>query len=942
MKKINISGRILMAVLLCAVLLTNMAPSVVYATDGYQKQVKHYRTIVLSSDGIVDTQHDYDIYGREDDKSKPGYEGHFSTDISDQMKGKVEKENLLTILKNSYEQNYAVDLISSLIYLLASSLHLLFDEMGIGLDNIIFGRVGGNGVRVSDGDTTNYSYDDIVVSLFHFELESGNPYGVIAAMIYNAIRKYMYIIMIVVAFAMFAKLAMKSDIPLAKLDFKNKLFSLMEIFALMIFMPYFLEIGLYVRDILLKGIVGDSMLDMFGSAKYGILNTFKDNCNVSFWSDAPSLISSILYFAAVCVSLVLAAMYVANALAMLVQVVAFPIVCIKTLFDKRALGSWVMEVIGLAAVPVIDGTLFLVPLLFAKASNGAVGLNFVSLLMCGSMLTVRQQFRKAIGLASNNMLEAGGLMTAMGMARLISSVGRAGKRAIGQAAGGFKQGASDDAMATYYDVQAKQDEFNQKDAEAQIDNGYFNSRGGVGENPAAKTGMGAGMGLGGDLSYKSQKLNDINKKLSTPHETSADNVHVADITNQSPSEEQAKRTQDLRDAQVATILGKKAPVKDNVADEFATIDNFESQEFANKLSNAKKAQLYRERAKHARAQGIKSSLVTAGGAIAGGITGFAATAYMDSGTSAMITSAGVDLGASAGGAVSSIENMKRLSDDAKKDRTVEGEGSELGYTIKTAEDGAHLYTYSRFNDKEPEKFAEAFVDFSDLPATSNVKESAGTGEMVTTEGWYETNGAKIVDAYETAETVDGPRLAGPQVDKATGEYYYSVDGRVIYGNDATDNVVTVEESTMGSRERFANIMNQNSDFKDFYVQELGDAVQNVHLSKSVEAYCDDNHRMARTEHAQMSMDVNLTPSRKNQGNRKISSLKDETISHISSLVSQPIMKEVQDYVDNPSKSISMTSEDYNAIGEITKEFANSAANDYLEAHGYHFDELIIR
>jgi len=463
---------------------------------------------------------------------------------------------------------------------------------------------------------------------------------------------------------------------------------------------------------------------------------------------------------------------------------------------------------------------------------------------------------------------------------LISSVGRAGKRAIGQAAGGFKQGASDDAMASYYDVQAKQDEFNQMDAEAQIDNGYFNSRGGVGENPAAKTGMGAGMGLGGDLSYKSQKLNDINTKLSTPHETSADNVHVADITNQPPSDEQAKRAQDLRAAQVASILGKNAPVKDNVADKFATIDNFESQEFANKLSNAKKAQLYRERAKHARTQGVKSSLATAGGAVAGGITAFAATAYMDSGTSAMITSAGIDLGASAGGVVSSIENMKRLSKDAKKDRTVFGEGSELGYAIKTAEDGAHLYTYSRFNDKEPETW-EASVDMTDLPAVHKSSKEEGKGEMVTTEGWYETNGERIIDAHEgeqfrPANDKSSSRLAIEQGSAiALSEEVEIINGNISNesvnnGNNIVDGAihasVNVRKKEFNeARESLAQYCGNHEDVFESLKTSFGEGVRELHLNNEVYSKGDSNFEEAEKISRDMHANANITVEEKAQG-----------------------------------------------------------------------------
>ena len=955
MEKKIITGRIALAVLLCAVLLTGVVPQEVYAGEppygsyGVPAKDSYDGFVTTESSPVSSTGTSYNDGIIDSDRAKGDIyygDGFYTTDISSQLKDKAEEKGFWEKTADMLNMSGIESALSQLFYAIASGLHLLFDEAGIALDNIIFGRVNGFGTRVV---TPSESPDgrDVVVSLFRFEMETGNPYGVIAAMIYSVIRKYMYILMIVISFALFVRVAWTGDNPTAKKDFRANLGKLFQVFALVVFMPYFLEVGLYIRDIILHGVVGESMFSLFGSNRIGLLQVFKENCGDRPDLFTPALMSSLLYLAATCLSLVFAVLYVTNALSLFVQVVAFPVVCVKSLFDNKALSSWTWEVVGLASMPIIDGILIFIPLLLNKAANGTVGLNFVSLIACGCLMAVRQQFRKAIGLQSNNALEAGGLMTAMGMARLISSVGRAGKRAIGQAAGGFKQGASDDAMASYYEAQAAMDTFNKQDAEAQVDNGYFNARGGVAENPAAKTGMGAGMGLSGDLSYKAQKLNDINTKLSTPHETSADNVHVSDMTNVAPSMEKTKREQDLRDAQVTAVMGKKAPVQDNVADTFANIDNFESQEFANKLSNAKKAQLYRERAQNARRQGLTSSFATAGGAIAGGMTAFAATAYMDSGTSAMITSAGVDLGASAGPALSNMVASRRMSKDAKTDRTVSGEGSELGYTIKTAEDGAHLYTYSRFNDQEGERL-EAFVDMTDLPAVHKARQkNMSNGEMVTTEGWYETNGAKIVDAYESAAQTDGPQISGPQTDTATGEYYYTVDGSSIraegnghlaIGQNMTANVTV--KPFENAKEDFVNYMNSEPDLKDSFEDNFADAVSRSYNDDKLKAIGNNKYEEAKSISNGMKTTVNLDAALKEEGNRRIDALHNEVRKDVFMSIYGP----TREGVDSTASAlgIDIPPQEQLNIDVVTEFLANNQTERYISEQGWDFDSLVVK
>lgn len=912
MRKRRFLGRRVVAVLLCAVLMMNFTPHVfayaAYLPNGAPSNLPEDFNGYVSEDYIesreyVDTGLREGLVSTSKDSIYSSDGSYYSKDITSQLEAPKQEpasvwqqalDSLISVIKHE-GQGALASLISAFIYSLAVAMEALLNDAGIALDNIIFGRVGGNGVKVAA---------NTYVSFFHFELEKGNPYGVVAAMVYSLLRKYMYIIMILVAFFSLIKVARNNDIPRAKLDFKEKMLSLFQVFGLVVFMPYFLEVGLYIRDIILHGVLlgNDGILGVFTGTDVGLISAFRENCGDVLINE-PELMASVLYFAATCVAIVYAFLYIGNALRMLIHTISFPIVCVKSLFDNKALGTWTWEMVSLAAVPIFDGLLLMVPVIFNKAANGTLGLNFVSLITCCCMMTARQQFRRSVGLQTNNAMEVGGFMTAMGMARLIGSIGHAGKRAIGQAAGGLKQGASDDAMANYYEAQAAKDRFNTRDAEAQIDNGYFNSHGGVGENPAAKTGMGTDMGLCGSLAYKMQKAAEAKSK--EPESVTSD-VYVRDAEY---DKQATAREQDLRDAQITAVLGKQAPVQGNsVAEEFATIDNFESQEFANKLSNAKKAELYRQRAHNARVQGITSSVATVGGAVVGGTVGFAGTAYMDSGTSAMITSAGIDLGSSAGSAISGAVSIGRQVQDANKKRTITGEGSELKYEINVDKEGAGLHTSPRFGEVYP-----ASLESNNLPATNDTQ-----GDMSATPN------------REAQQSINIQQIGGPMKDATTGEYYYAADGSPI----------TVEVPNMNNQERFVSWMNANEDFKESYLNNVQDAVRETWNDEVTYFNGDTNYKTAAALSAQAKMNINITPEEKYKVNCDIENYKNATLGEVSVSVGGPVMKKFNDQIGETGKEISK--QDYAAIVSQTQDFAKTKAEEYIAYQNWDFDALMLK
>lgn len=892
--------------------------------------------------------------------------------------GKSEEELYSMAYHATVDDQGAVgDIVGELFYTLASFLEGICNFAGITLDGVIMGRVGGNGALVDRGDNLG-SGDDTVISLFHFELEKGNPYGVIAALVYSTVREYMYIIMILVAAVLVIKSGLKSDTPRSKLEFKNTLSSMALILALMVFTPYFLEVYLYLRDVLLSGVVGDSMLELFTDDTNGLIGAFRGVCDDYIELTGRVLwTSAALYLAVIGVTLIFAAMYIANALATLLHVVAFPVVCVKSLSDKKALGAWTWEFVGLTVMPIIDGILLLVPLLFNKFSNGAMALNFISLLACGGMLPARQQFRKSLGLQSNNMMESGGLLTAIGMSRLIGSIGRAGGRAIGQVNGGIKQGASDDAMGNFYDAQAQMDTAVKENAEKQINSGYFNSNGGIAVNPASLSGMGGEAGAEGNLSsrtsgsqvsHKQRMFDEANEKRESHN--NAEFISGALNEQEIIANDAATvsgREQDLKAEQIRSILGRNMPVEseNNLYDRFATVDNFESQAFANKISNARKAALYRERARSARRQGVTSGVLTAGGAALGGMVGFAATAYMDSGTSAMITSAGIDLGATSGNVYKDISETRRLRRDANRETIIGGDLSDIHYTIHVGRDvpeDERLRTRDRYSTIEP-----VFGGTVETPVEPEGLEDFQSGfqSPVETQGWYSymddlginVDMSKRYDS-STGEWFD---MHGIGVDESrnfdfsTGEWFDKADGSNLH-SDATSNGwearnsvdlrawrTNVTEDMVNSIPAFKTFMrnNLNQEFTSKYTSTLDSVAKELFEDKSKNAIHRKNYRAAEELTKQFDSVANRSPEEIAKHNAQIRQYKKQTSAMITKTIDKDVSRQMNEFLQEKVTDDKVRESLNKRIHEYSTDFLkNQGTPEYMQKQGWDYDSMM--
>lgn len=310
---------------------------------------------------------------------------------------------------------FFVDLINTILCwilsTIGSTLFSLLDLIGASLDRLIYGRL------VAEN------------TLFTFDLGTGNVYGIVAAAIFNIIRGVTITGLILIFAARIASGVWKKG-ELAKSGLKDAFGSLVLSLMLLLLMPNFLDLALYVRDVILYTIGTEGASSLFGSeSTTSIISVLAAAAN-------ENIISGLIYIAAILLNLYFVLGYVGIALTMTTDFVLFPLVVLKASYDRQALSNWVWEMVACMCVPVVDAVLIMIPSflgIYASSLSlgSAIGVSIVQLIICYLIIPARSAARNILGLRSG-LLENAGLSTA-------AVLGMAAARGIGKAIGGERE-----------------------------------------------------------------------------------------------------------------------------------------------------------------------------------------------------------------------------------------------------------------------------------------------------------------------------------------------------------------------------------------------------------------------------------------------------------------------------------------------------------------------
>lgn len=307
--------------------------------------------------------------------------------------------------------------ISGLLRNIASAIIQLLDKyLGASLDSIVYGRVGSG-------------YPNRV-NIFTFELRKGNPYGVTGAVAYTVLRSIAYIFMALQFIWTLAKASFSGYTGKSREEIKSRFYTLIMNFCLLALMPFFLDLALYLRDVVLYGLKEVTSQLITGGGSFNLSDTF-----YIVSENSGSFIDAVMYMGTVVLTIYFVCIYVSIALDMLLCFVIFPITCVLNRQGRSALEAWGLSVLSDLCTPVLDAILLLVPLLTSVMLSDVIsGVQIIQLLMCMLIIPLRGQLKEKLGLSRggerNGMF---GAMAGLAAGRLLGSRIKAGASRIKEA-----------------------------------------------------------------------------------------------------------------------------------------------------------------------------------------------------------------------------------------------------------------------------------------------------------------------------------------------------------------------------------------------------------------------------------------------------------------------------------------------------------------------------
>lgn len=393
------SGRRIILLLFCIILFVSFPVTVSATNDSIENEVdgNNDNRFGATSPWLKNTQDD-SIYSNSIDA------GEDEQNISPKKPGRVEKY-ISELLRN----------ISSAI------ISLLQDSIGASLDNIVYGRVG--------------SGQPNKVNIYAFELRKGNPYGVTAAVCYALLRGMMFIFLGVTFVFQLVKAAWSGQNARSREEIKSMLPTTILKFTVLFLMPYFFDVALYVRDVLLYGLKEVTAQMITGGATLSLSKAFLVNAERS-----GTFVDAVMYLGTVVLTVYFVFIYVAVAVDMLICFVSFPFICVLHSKKRDLIGGWIMTVFSNFMTPVIDAVLLLVPLLTSLMLSDVVqGVAVIQLVMCMLLIPARVRFKGLLGIQSNERNGFLGAMAAMTLAKAIGSKLKQGAGKIADAVSDVKK-----------------------------------------------------------------------------------------------------------------------------------------------------------------------------------------------------------------------------------------------------------------------------------------------------------------------------------------------------------------------------------------------------------------------------------------------------------------------------------------------------------------------
>lgn len=324
-----------------------------------------------------------------------------------------------------------------LINPIASFLDYVLSVLGIDLNSVVFGRVGGGGLVV-DGNR---------ISLTTFEFAKGNPYGLVSMAVYvllfGCVSVYLiWVLLVRFAIASWSFSGAKGIMSL-KEGVKMTAFS----YILLGAFPHIMDMAIYIRDLTLYyiGVKGISTL-IPGMENIDLMGYFRE-------MSEDGIMFSLMYLGSCILAAYFAFCYVGIAMSMVVACIAFCINMITMHWDKNVMQNWIKLVLANLLVPLVDATLLLVPAFIGYLGtlvDGGLPFAVLQMMVCTMVIPARSLLRMYMGVAPRMGMELAGIGSIMMAGRALGSAIRSGRTIRNN----FKDAKQNDLMADLQDEYA--------------------------------------------------------------------------------------------------------------------------------------------------------------------------------------------------------------------------------------------------------------------------------------------------------------------------------------------------------------------------------------------------------------------------------------------------------------------------------------------------------
>lgn len=344
-----------------------------------------------------------------------------SENVGAEIYGGTGEESLESIDLSEIEDgnvNAFEAILGDIIYWIGKGLDTVVNRSGdvkLGIDNVVLGRMASGG-----GD----------VSYMQFGLETGNPWGIIGARIFVAIRSVIYgAFLLYVQFTLILQMLKGGGRGKAETKevIQNAFFCFLMIYAI----PYLTQVILYFRDVLMYLII--NKIGGGAGTTAGILGTFE-----AVFLAHKSILNALFYLATTLAGLWFLSNYIGNALIQAGLFGAAPFVLLRSVKNKRLFTQWFNTFTINMAIPLIDAAFLMIPSVLGKIlqDNGVSSMNFafmlVRLFLIFSIIPARNGVLRLLSESTGGgLMPAGGGMGALG-----AMAARAAMRAMSRGDGG--------------------------------------------------------------------------------------------------------------------------------------------------------------------------------------------------------------------------------------------------------------------------------------------------------------------------------------------------------------------------------------------------------------------------------------------------------------------------------------------------------------------------